>query len=115
MSPIVSTIEIDRPPEEVFAYATDPTRFAEWQHGDSHRRAAQRRRPVAGHLRPRLPRARAERPAHARHPADGRQAGAAELPAPEGAAGAGRLTGRGSPATRRMAGGLRGSSRSRGP
>src|SRR6266508_4854187 len=32
MSPIVSTIEIDRPPEEVFAYATDPTRFAEWQH-----------------------------------------------------------------------------------
>src|SRR6266508_3697302 len=28
MSPIVSTIEIDRPPEEVFAYATDPTRFA---------------------------------------------------------------------------------------
>jgi uncharacterized protein YndB with AHSA1/START domain len=31
MAPIVSTIEIARPPEEVFAYATDPTRFAEWQ------------------------------------------------------------------------------------
>ena len=31
MSPIVSHIEIDRPPQEVFAYATDPERFAEWQ------------------------------------------------------------------------------------
>src|SRR6266545_747969 len=139
MSPIVSTIEIDRPPEEVFAYATDPTRFAEWQHdvvraqlveggptavgsrftttrrlGGAERTmtqeitqldhprswAAQGRRPVAGRLHPRLPRARAGRPAHAGHPADGRQAGAGELPAPEGAAGAGRLTGRGSPATR---------------
>jgi uncharacterized protein YndB with AHSA1/START domain len=29
--PIVSTIDIARPPEEVFAYATDPARFAEWQ------------------------------------------------------------------------------------
>ncbi|HEY6749531.1 MAG TPA: SRPBCC family protein [Mycobacteriales bacterium] len=27
----MSTIDIARPPEEVFAYATDPTRFAEWQ------------------------------------------------------------------------------------
>jgi uncharacterized protein YndB with AHSA1/START domain len=26
-----STIEIDRPPAEVFAVATDPTRFPEWQ------------------------------------------------------------------------------------
>lgn len=33
MAPIISTIEIDRPPEEVFAYATDPSRFAEWQIG----------------------------------------------------------------------------------
>ncbi|SCG70533.1 SRPBCC family protein [Micromonospora inositola] len=32
MAPLVSTIEIARPPEEVFAYATDPSRFAEWQH-----------------------------------------------------------------------------------
>jgi uncharacterized protein YndB with AHSA1/START domain len=31
MSPIVSTIEIGRPPEEVFSYVTDPSRFAEWQ------------------------------------------------------------------------------------
>ena len=31
MAPIVSSIEIDRPPDEVFAYATDPARFAEWQ------------------------------------------------------------------------------------
>jgi uncharacterized protein YndB with AHSA1/START domain len=31
MSSIVSTFEIDRPPDDVFAYVTDPTRFAEWQ------------------------------------------------------------------------------------
>jgi uncharacterized protein YndB with AHSA1/START domain len=31
MAPIVSSIEIARPPEEVFAYATDPARFGEWQ------------------------------------------------------------------------------------
>jgi uncharacterized protein YndB with AHSA1/START domain len=33
MTPIVSTVEIARPPEEVFAYATDPSRFSEWQKG----------------------------------------------------------------------------------
>ena len=32
MPPIVNTIEIDRPPDEVFSYVTDPTRFAEWQY-----------------------------------------------------------------------------------
>jgi uncharacterized protein YndB with AHSA1/START domain len=32
MAPIVSIIEIDRPPAEVFAYVTDPTRFPHWQH-----------------------------------------------------------------------------------
>ena len=32
MPPIVHRIEIDRPPEEVFSYVTDPTRFAEWQY-----------------------------------------------------------------------------------
>jgi uncharacterized protein YndB with AHSA1/START domain len=32
MAPMVSTIEIARRPEEVFAVATDPRRFAEWQH-----------------------------------------------------------------------------------
>jgi uncharacterized protein YndB with AHSA1/START domain len=32
MPPIVSSIEIARPPDEVFSYVTDPSRFAEWQH-----------------------------------------------------------------------------------
>lgn len=31
MSPIVHDIEIDCPPERIFAYATEPTRFHEWQ------------------------------------------------------------------------------------
>ena len=31
MTPIQSSIEIDRPPEVVFAYVADPTRFGEWQ------------------------------------------------------------------------------------
>ena len=31
MPPIVLTIEIARPPDEVFAYVTDPSRFPEWQ------------------------------------------------------------------------------------
>jgi uncharacterized protein YndB with AHSA1/START domain len=31
MAPIQSSIEIARPPEEVFAYLADPTRFSEWQ------------------------------------------------------------------------------------
>ncbi|MGI5456012.1 SRPBCC family protein [Streptomyces sp. CA-249302] len=31
MAPLVSSIEISRPPAEVFAYVTDPARFAEWQ------------------------------------------------------------------------------------
>ena len=31
MPPIVSSIDIARPPDEVFAYATDPSRFPEWQ------------------------------------------------------------------------------------
>lgn len=31
MAPLVSTIEIACPPEAVFAFATDPSRFAEWQ------------------------------------------------------------------------------------
>jgi uncharacterized protein YndB with AHSA1/START domain len=31
MSPIVTTLEIARPPAEVFAYVTDPSRFPEWQ------------------------------------------------------------------------------------
>ena len=31
MEPIVTTLDISRPPDEVFAVATDPTRFAKWQ------------------------------------------------------------------------------------
>jgi uncharacterized protein YndB with AHSA1/START domain len=31
MAPIVSSVDVARPPGEVFAYATDPSRFAEWQ------------------------------------------------------------------------------------
>lgn len=33
MPPISTSIDVDRPAEEVFAYATDPTRFSEWQKG----------------------------------------------------------------------------------
>lgn len=33
MAPIVATVEIERPAEKVYAYATDPTRFSEWQKG----------------------------------------------------------------------------------
>jgi uncharacterized protein YndB with AHSA1/START domain len=31
--PIVASTVVDRPAAEVFAYATDPTRFSEWQKG----------------------------------------------------------------------------------
>jgi uncharacterized protein YndB with AHSA1/START domain len=31
--PIVATAEVHRPAEEVFAYATDPARFPDWQAG----------------------------------------------------------------------------------
>ena len=33
MPPITVSIEVDRPAEEVFAYATDPSHFPEWQKG----------------------------------------------------------------------------------
>ena len=33
MPPIVATAEVDRPAEDVFAYATDPACFGEWQAG----------------------------------------------------------------------------------
>ncbi len=33
MPPIVTSAEIERPAAEVFAYATDPTLFKEWQKG----------------------------------------------------------------------------------
>jgi uncharacterized protein YndB with AHSA1/START domain len=31
MAPITTTTEVARPPAEVFAYVTDPSRFVEWQ------------------------------------------------------------------------------------
>jgi uncharacterized protein YndB with AHSA1/START domain len=31
VAPIVTSIEIARPPEDVFSYVTDPSRLAEWQ------------------------------------------------------------------------------------
>jgi uncharacterized protein YndB with AHSA1/START domain len=33
MPPVVTSAEIGRPAAEVFAYATDPTLFKEWQKG----------------------------------------------------------------------------------
>ena len=33
MPPITTSTEVNRPAQDVFAYATDPTRFAEWQQG----------------------------------------------------------------------------------
>ena len=33
MAPIRTTTEVARPPEEVFAYVTDPSTFPEWQQG----------------------------------------------------------------------------------
>ena len=33
MPPIVTTAEIERPAADVFAYATDPARFKQWQKG----------------------------------------------------------------------------------
>jgi uncharacterized protein YndB with AHSA1/START domain len=33
MAPIIASTEIDRPAADVFAYATDPTRFSQWQKG----------------------------------------------------------------------------------
>ena len=39
MAPVVASIEVDRPAEEVFSFATDPSRFHEWQKGV-----------IAGHL-----------------------------------------------------------------
>ncbi|MGS2615249.1 SRPBCC family protein [Micromonospora sp. LZ34] len=48
MSPIVTTIEVARPPAEAFAYVTDPTRFAEWQQDVVSVRMADGRPPAVG-------------------------------------------------------------------
>ena len=33
MAPIVTEVDVARPPDEVFRYVTDPSRFGEWQSG----------------------------------------------------------------------------------
>jgi hypothetical protein len=33
MAPTIASAVVDRPAAELFAYATDPTRFHEWQQG----------------------------------------------------------------------------------
>jgi uncharacterized protein YndB with AHSA1/START domain len=52
MPPVVTSAEIGRPAAEVFAYATDPARFSEWQQGvvDGHMDGAAdgTRSPVVG-------------------------------------------------------------------
>jgi uncharacterized protein YndB with AHSA1/START domain len=52
MTAIVASTEVERPAAEVFAYATDPTRFSEWQKGvvDGHMDTAadHTRSPAAG-------------------------------------------------------------------
>jgi hypothetical protein len=48
MVAIVTTIEIDRPAGDVFAYATDPTRFHEWQQGVVEGRLEQPDNPAVG-------------------------------------------------------------------
>ena len=52
MSPITTTTEIDRPAEEVFDYATDPTRFSEWQKGVVDGHMDQHRHPAVGDAAP---------------------------------------------------------------
>src|SRR5438067_1073319 len=50
MPPIVTSAEIGRPADEVFAYATDPARFSEWQKGvvDGHMDGPANGAPAAG-------------------------------------------------------------------
>ena len=48
MPPIVSTIEVARPPGAVYAYVTDPSRFPEWQHDVMRVRVEEGRPPGVG-------------------------------------------------------------------
>jgi hypothetical protein len=50
MAPIVTSADINRPADEVFAYATDPSRFSEWQKGvvDGHMDSPANSTPAAG-------------------------------------------------------------------
>jgi uncharacterized protein YndB with AHSA1/START domain len=54
MAPIVSSIEIARPQEEVFSYVTDPSTFAEWQAGveDGSMEGGKTRGVLSGSLQP---------------------------------------------------------------
>ena len=46
--PIVTSVDVDRPAEDVFAYATDPTHFHEWQKGVVDGRLEQPDNPTVG-------------------------------------------------------------------
>ncbi|MFB9356711.1 SRPBCC family protein [Actinoplanes nipponensis] len=48
MPPITISIEVERSAEDVFAYATDPTRFHEWQSGVVSGRMEQPGEPTVG-------------------------------------------------------------------
>jgi uncharacterized protein YndB with AHSA1/START domain len=48
MAPIVTSTEVNRPAEDVFAYATDPTHFQEWQTGVVDGRLEQPDNPTVG-------------------------------------------------------------------
>ena len=48
MAAIVTSTEVDRAADEVFAYATDPTRFDEWQRGVVDGRMEQPDHPTVG-------------------------------------------------------------------
>jgi uncharacterized protein YndB with AHSA1/START domain len=48
MAPVVTSTEVNRPAEDVFAYATDPTRFHEWQTGVVDGRMEQPDNPTVG-------------------------------------------------------------------
>ena len=54
MPPIVLTIEIARPPDEVFSYVTDPSRFSEWQEDAARGRLEGVARPVWARGSPQL-------------------------------------------------------------
>jgi len=48
MAPVVTSTEVNRPAEDVFTYATDPTRFREWQTGVVDGRMEQPDNPTVG-------------------------------------------------------------------
>jgi uncharacterized protein YndB with AHSA1/START domain len=48
MAPIIASVDVDRPPADVFAYVTDPSRFSEWQAGVTGGSMEGRRHPQVG-------------------------------------------------------------------